>query len=367
MKRILILAGVLLMAGIVSAEGTSYVHGANGLLAKINDTGIYYHHTDHLGSTSAVTGGAGEVELTSSHLPFGEEFNSNPDSRFTGKEFDSDSGIYYFGARYYSPETGRFLNSDPAQDGINWYSYAAGNPLKFIDPDGTTMRVVIEGNRITLLGTVGLIEPPKSGFFGFLRKVSERVGKALGYDGKKSIKDEWERAIRMYWGRDKDEDRSSKKYVPRYGKYAGREFEIRTDAEVIVADYEERHKHENKPEINLVNLDDFCSEESCLPPMGVYDYDAKVARKFGEFAGLEKHYKIEPSEETAYKRVPDEGRWDDLMDGGSGGVTKKSFGELFDRMFRMINIDEYERAEFITGRNDKGRFVILDSKNSKKK
>ncbi|MDD4793222.1 MAG: RHS repeat-associated core domain-containing protein [Firmicutes bacterium] len=56
--------------------------------------------------------------------------------RATGKPFDEGTGLYYFGARYYDPEVGRFTSSDPAKDGLNWYGYADGNPLVFVDPDG---------------------------------------------------------------------------------------------------------------------------------------------------------------------------------------------------------------------------------------
>ena len=56
--------------------------------------------------------------------------------KFTGKEFDADSNLYYYAARYYDPYIGRFTQRDPAQYGINWYTYAYNNPLKFIDPDG---------------------------------------------------------------------------------------------------------------------------------------------------------------------------------------------------------------------------------------
>jgi len=44
--------------------------------------------------------------------------------------------LYYFRARYYDPEVRRFISSDPAKDGLNWYGYADGNPLVFVDPDG---------------------------------------------------------------------------------------------------------------------------------------------------------------------------------------------------------------------------------------
>jgi len=58
MKFVVLLAGILLLSGAV-AGGTSYVHGANGLIAKINETNITYYHSDHLGSSSVMTNEGG--------------------------------------------------------------------------------------------------------------------------------------------------------------------------------------------------------------------------------------------------------------------------------------------------------------------
>ena len=46
------------------------------------------------------------------------------------------SGMLQLGARYYWPEVGRFISQDPIGDGVNWYAYASGNPVAFIDPEG---------------------------------------------------------------------------------------------------------------------------------------------------------------------------------------------------------------------------------------
>lgn len=66
-------------------------------------------------------------------------------SRYTGKERDQESGLDYFGARYMSSSMGRFMSPDPIKitedrvanpNTLNLYSYAANNPLKYVDPDG---------------------------------------------------------------------------------------------------------------------------------------------------------------------------------------------------------------------------------------
>jgi len=65
---------------------------------------------------------------------------------FTGRRFDLETGLYYYRARYYDPDTGRFLQTDPIGygDGINWYNYCGNNPLNFTDPSGS-VRLKVTG------------------------------------------------------------------------------------------------------------------------------------------------------------------------------------------------------------------------------
>jgi RHS repeat-associated protein len=57
---------------------------------------------------------------------------------FTGREFDIETGLYYYRARYYNPCLGRFLQTDPIgyEDGINWYQYCGNGPVGRADPSG---------------------------------------------------------------------------------------------------------------------------------------------------------------------------------------------------------------------------------------
>ena len=71
-----------------------------------------------------------------------ETGTSDNTRKFTGKEFDADSNLYYYGARYYDPYIGRFTQRDPIGDGINWYAYVANNPLAFVDPTGLELHFV---------------------------------------------------------------------------------------------------------------------------------------------------------------------------------------------------------------------------------
>jgi len=80
------------------------------------------------------------------HIDFQRLFSYKNALTFTGKEKDSETGFYYFGARYYDPSlSGLFLSVDPMADkypSISPYAYCAWNPIKIIDPSGDTLDVV---------------------------------------------------------------------------------------------------------------------------------------------------------------------------------------------------------------------------------
>ena len=60
--------------------------------------------------------------------------------KFTGKDFDEVTGLYYFNARWYDPQLGQFTSEDPVRDGINWHVYTYNNPLKYTDPPYTAYK-----------------------------------------------------------------------------------------------------------------------------------------------------------------------------------------------------------------------------------
>lgn len=111
---------------------------------------VQYHLGDHLGSSHVVVGG-GDAASNSlinreEYFPYGEtSFGSfgKKRYRYSGKERDEESGLYYYGARYYAAGLGRWVSCDPAQQkrehvelGIQAYAYAANRALVLIDPDG---------------------------------------------------------------------------------------------------------------------------------------------------------------------------------------------------------------------------------------
>src|SRR5262249_12809562 len=76
----------------------------------------FYFHNDHLGSTSLVTKADGAIGEMAVYRPYGEVFRNEPslDERykFTGQELDSETGLYYYGARYYDAGLGKFITPD---------------------------------------------------------------------------------------------------------------------------------------------------------------------------------------------------------------------------------------------------------------
>lgn len=105
----------------------------------------FFYHPDHLGSSSFITNLDGEVVQHIEYVPFGEVFieerNSvwNTPYLFNAKEFDEETGLYYYGARYYEPRLSLWLSTDPMQEKyshINTYCYAFNNPLNFVDLHG---------------------------------------------------------------------------------------------------------------------------------------------------------------------------------------------------------------------------------------
>ncbi|MBI4684007.1 MAG: hypothetical protein HY755_02285 [Nitrospirae bacterium] len=111
-------------------------------LARIKSDGtIRYYQQDALGSVIALTDETGTIMTQYVYDPYGNttilgEQSDNP-FQYTGRENDG-TGLYYYRARYYSPELQRFISEDPIGllGGINLYAYVDNNPVNFVDPMG---------------------------------------------------------------------------------------------------------------------------------------------------------------------------------------------------------------------------------------
>ncbi|GJL61290.1 MAG: hypothetical protein NPIRA03_41470 [Nitrospirales bacterium] len=137
-------AGQLLAEANANLEITRYYVYAKGLSALIEGGKSYVYHFDHSGNTVAITDDDQMIVNQYRYHPYGRILGQTEaiDQPFTfvGQQgvMEEPSGLYYMRARYYDPETGRFIKEDPIglAGGINGYAYVGGNPINFIDPSG---------------------------------------------------------------------------------------------------------------------------------------------------------------------------------------------------------------------------------------
>jgi RHS repeat-associated protein len=126
-----------------------YVQG-NGIdkpLEEIASGTTSYYQQDGLGSVTSLSSTSGTIgNNTYTYDSYGNTTTSatvaNP-FRYTGREFDTEAAMYYYRARYYDQNVGRFLSEDPIGfdgTGFNFYTYVANNPTKLIDPLGLLPR-----------------------------------------------------------------------------------------------------------------------------------------------------------------------------------------------------------------------------------
>ncbi|QKV73934.1 sugar-binding protein [Amycolatopsis sp. Hca4] len=139
-----------------------YFVGDTRLLSKkASDSGYehdqFYFHPDQLGSATYVTDERGKLASHQEYFAYGESWVEETRARkpvpyqYNGKEFDKETGFYFYGARYYNPRTDLWQSADPATgsylDGtpnggvtqpfnLSSYSYASDNPVRLADPDG---------------------------------------------------------------------------------------------------------------------------------------------------------------------------------------------------------------------------------------
>jgi RHS repeat-associated protein len=145
----------------VAGHGATEVNGAGAIvrseiyagtrhLATYQGANIFYNHANWLGTEVARSDTNGTLCETMASLPFGDAQQTSGScfpspAFFTGKERDTESGLDYFGARYYASNMGRFMSPDPGKINLkhlanpqkwNKYAYVLNNPLSLVDPDG---------------------------------------------------------------------------------------------------------------------------------------------------------------------------------------------------------------------------------------
>ncbi|MCK4341969.1 MAG: hypothetical protein KAY37_09630 [Phycisphaerae bacterium] len=149
-----------------------YIHGPT-LVARIDAGGTpRYYHTNDLGNVVALTDADGVVVDRYAYdpygLPVGHEGNTSNPFTFVGglgvmtEDFDDPMALYFMRARFYDPDTGRFLGKDPVAGaltdplGLNRYAYGLDNPLLHTDPSGEVINLITGaiGASVGFFGTV---------------------------------------------------------------------------------------------------------------------------------------------------------------------------------------------------------------------
>ena len=132
----------------------------------------FFYHSDHLGSTSYITDDKANITQYDAYLPYGEllvdEHSSSEDLpyKFNGKQFDEETGLYYYGARYLNPVTCLWYGVDPLAEKykeIGSYVYCADNPINLFDPDGQKFIYNAQGKFLRKEGKDNLVYIERDG------------------------------------------------------------------------------------------------------------------------------------------------------------------------------------------------------------
>ena len=155
-----------------AAQAMARTRAANGNFKPNDDYEKmqFYYHPDHLGSSSYITNLDGEVAQHIEYVPFGEVFIEernntwNTPYLFNAKEFDEETGLYYYGARYYEPRLSLWMSTDPLQEKFvdaSPYVYCLQNPIiildyngadtVFVNPGGTEAKRISSKNNVTFV------------------------------------------------------------------------------------------------------------------------------------------------------------------------------------------------------------------------
>ena len=138
----------------------------------------FFYHSDHLGSTSYITDDKANITQYDAYLPYGEllvdEHSSSEDLpyKFNGKQFDEETGLYYYGARYLNPATSLWYGVDPLAEkyiSSGSYTYCESNPIIFIDPNGKKKVVVTGGADVHNHYRLNFVEASKNQLKKYLK------------------------------------------------------------------------------------------------------------------------------------------------------------------------------------------------------
>ena len=173
-------------------EHTKHIFLGSMRIASKTGSDIYYYHSDHLGSSNVITDSTGEEVQLLEYAPYGEvvinQGSYDTSYKFTSKELD-ETGLYYYGARYYDPSLGRFITPDTyIQDysnpqTFNRYTYCGNNPVNYIDPSGNFWGFIL--GLLGIIATVATVVSIAATIVGMItqQQIFFRIAQISGYVG----------------------------------------------------------------------------------------------------------------------------------------------------------------------------------------
>jgi RHS repeat-associated protein len=142
-------------------------------VAMLRSSATSYFHADGLGSVTSLSSAAGAIANTYTYDSFGKLTVStsslvNP-FQYTARESDAETGLYYYRARYYDQNTGRFMSEDSIRydaGDSNFYRYVANAPLDFVDRSGNQIIPTVgPGVNFIHIPSTRIPRPPQTGWF----------------------------------------------------------------------------------------------------------------------------------------------------------------------------------------------------------
>ncbi len=133
--------------------------GIDETLAESSGDTTAFYEADDLGSITSLSAASGSILSSYTYDAFGKPTTSagtlsNP-FRYTGREFDAETGLHYYRARYYDATIGRFISEDPVgfDGGVNFYAYVSNNPIGYVDPFGLLKKCITKIMLVTAYST----------------------------------------------------------------------------------------------------------------------------------------------------------------------------------------------------------------------
>ena len=162
----------LVYAGDIPMDMPPEPVSATSLQQTGTSSDIFYYHTNHLGSTAFVTDNNATITQGFLYAPFGEitteyaplwQNGTLPKYSFNAKELDEETGMYYYEARYYKPPV--FISRDRLFEKYPWmspYGYCMNNPIKFVDPSGDSVAILLAGKAVLGNGHMAILIQEKT-------------------------------------------------------------------------------------------------------------------------------------------------------------------------------------------------------------